>query len=199
LVEVKILYPKNAVYFHGIVEIQKNVWIYTNMTDFYQFLADHHVEYERHDHSPVYTVEEAERLVPALAGAKSKNLFFRDKKGARHFLVVVSAKKRVNIKALPLVLESSRLSFGSPRRLEKYLGVQPGAVTLLAIFNDPEQHVEVYIDRELWESDAFNFHPLVNTSTLVITHTNLQRFIEATGHAIQVVDVPGQEESDLGF
>jgi Ala-tRNA(Pro) deacylase len=51
----------------------------------------------------------------------------------------------------------------------------------------------VFIDREIRESEAFNFHPLVNTSTLVISHENLQRFIEATGHAIQVVDVPGQE------
>ena len=164
------------------------------MKDFYQFLADHHIEYERHDHPAVYTVEEAERLVPPLPGAKSKNLFLRDKKGVRHFLVVVSAQKRVNIKTLPDVLGSTRLSFGSPRRLEKYLGVEPGAVTLLAIFNDPDQNVEVFIDQELWESEAFNFHPLVNTSTLVITQQNLQRFIDATGHAIQVVDVPGHDD-----
>ena len=164
------------------------------MEKFYQFLADNHIEYERHDHPPVYTVEEAERLVPPLPGAKSKNLFFRDKKGIRHFLVVVSAKKRVNIKALPDVLGSTRLSFGSPRRLEKYMGVTPGSVTLLAIFNDPDQNVEVFIDRTLWESEAFNFHPLVNTSTLVISRKSLQRFIDATGHAIRIVDVPGQED-----
>ncbi|MBW2409787.1 MAG: prolyl-tRNA synthetase associated domain-containing protein [Deltaproteobacteria bacterium] len=164
------------------------------MKDFYKFLADYNIEYERHDHPAVYTVEEAERLVPPLPGAKSKNLFLRDKKGVRHFLVVVPAQKKVNIKALPEVVGSSRLSFGPPRRLEKYLGLEPGSVTLLAIFNDPDQHVEVFIDRELWEAEAFNFHPLVNTSTLVITRNNLQRFIDATGHAIQVVDVPGQAD-----
>jgi Ala-tRNA(Pro) deacylase len=71
--------------------------------------------------------------------------------------------------------------------------VEPGAVTLLAIFNDPDHKVDVFIDRALWESDAFNFHPLVNTSTLVISRKNLQRFIEATGHQIQIVDVPGQD------
>jgi Ala-tRNA(Pro) deacylase len=163
------------------------------MPDFYQFLADHLIEYERHDHPAVYTVEEAERLVPPLPGAKSKNLFLRDKKGLRHFLVVVEADKRVNIKALPEVVGSDRLSFGSAKRLEKYLGVEPGAVTLLAIFNDPDQKVGVFIDRALWESDAFNFHPLVNTSTLVISRKNLQRFIEAIGHPIQIVDVPGQD------
>ena len=69
------------------------------MTDVYQFLASCHVEYERHDHPPVYTVADVERLVPPLPAAKTKNLFLRDKKGKRHFLVVVPAKKQVDIKA----------------------------------------------------------------------------------------------------
>lgn len=162
------------------------------MADFYQFLVDHKIEYNRHDHPAVYTVEESERLVPPLPGAKTKNLFLRDKKGARHFLVVVPAQKRVNIKALPQAVGSSRLSFGSAGRLKKYLGVEPGAVTLLAIFNDPDHAVEVFMDKALWESEAFHFHPLVNTSTLVISRQNLKRFIEATGHEIQIVEVPGQ-------
>ena len=163
------------------------------MTDFYQFLADHNIEYERHDHPAVFTVEESDQLVPPLPGAKTKNLFLRDQKGKRHFLVVVGAHKRVNIKALPAALGSSRLSFGSAGRLKKYLGVEPGAVTLLAIFNDPDHVVEVFMDQALWESEAFNFHPLVNTSTLVISRQNIERFVEATGHAIKIVDVPGQD------
>jgi len=162
------------------------------MVDFYQFLADHGIVYKRHDHPPVYTVEEAQRLVPPLPGAKTKNLFLRDKKGKRHFLVVVAAQKRVDIKSLSEVIGSGRLSFGSPARLKKYLGVEPGAVTLLAIFNDPDYAVEVFIDRILWEADDYNFHPLVNTSTLVISRENLERFTEATGHKIQIIDVPGQ-------
>jgi Ala-tRNA(Pro) deacylase len=163
------------------------------MADFYRFLADHDIEYERHDHPPVYTVAEAERLVPPLPGAKSKNLFLRDKKGKRHFLLVVPAQKSVDIKALPESIGSSRLNFGSPDRLKKYLGVEPGAVTLLAIFNDPDHVVEVLIDEALWKAEAFNFHPLVNTSTLVISHKNLERFIAATGHESQIIDVPSKD------
>ena len=163
------------------------------MADFYQFLAEHNIEYERHDHPAVFTVEESDRWVPPLPGAKTKNLFLRDKKGVRHFLVVVPAHKRVNIKALPEAVGSSRLSFGSAKRLKKYLGVEAGAVTLLAIFNDPDHVVEVFMDKALWESEAFNCHPLVNTSTLVISRDNLERFVEATGHEIKIVDVPGQD------
>jgi len=162
------------------------------MTDFYDFLAENRIEYERHDHPPVYTVEEAGRLVPALPAAKTKNLFLRDKKGLRHFLVVVPAAKRVDLKALPQTIGSNRLSFGSAARLKKYLGVEPGAVTLFAIFNDPGQAVELIIDRSLWPSEAFQFHPLVNTSTLVISRKNLKRFIEKTGHDFRLLDIPSQ-------
>ena len=163
------------------------------MSDFYRFLEENRIEYERHDHPPVYTVAEAQRLVPPLPAAKTKNLFLRDKKGRRHFLVIVPAAKKVDIKALPGVLGSDRLSFGSADRLKKYLGVDPGAVTLFAIFNDPDGKVELIIDESLWQASAFQFHPLVNTSTLVISRENLQRFIDSTGHQARNLNVPGME------
>mgnify|MGYP001070242727 CR=1 FL=1 len=68
--------------------------------DIYAFLSEHEIEYERHDHPPVFTVEEALRLVPRLPAAKTKNLFVRDKKGRRHVLVVVGYDKTVDLKAL---------------------------------------------------------------------------------------------------
>jgi len=160
------------------------------MTDFFQFLAENRIEFERHDHPPVYTVEEARQLVPTLPAAKTKNLFLRDKKGLRHFLVIVPADKRIDIKALPRVVGSDRLSFGSAQRLKKFLGVEPGAVTLFAIFNDPDHNVELIVDAILWQAEAFQFHPLVNTSTLVISRDNLKRFIAKTGHEAKILNVP---------
>jgi Ala-tRNA(Pro) deacylase len=161
------------------------------MSGFYQFLAENGIKYDRHDHPAVYTVDEARRLVPPLPGAKTKNLFLRDKKGKQHYLVVVPAAKRVDIKALSSVMGSNRLSFGSAERLNKYLGVEPGAVTLFAIFNDPDHSVELVVDKSLWQSDAFQFHPLVNTATLVISRDNLELFIAKTGHEARILDVPG--------
>jgi len=161
------------------------------MKDFFEFLDSNDIDYVRHDHQAVFTVEESDRIVPDLPGAKTKNLFLRDDKGRRHFLVLVSSDKRVNLKALQGVLGVKRISFGSPKRLKKHLGVDPGAVSLLAVYNDREHAVEVVMDRDLWASEAFLFHPLVNTSTLVIPKTSIQRFLDATGHKLEVVDVPG--------
>jgi len=162
------------------------------MTDIYEFLDDGNIEYERHDHPPVFTVEDVHRLTPDLPGAKTKNLFLRNKKGNRHFLLVVPADKRINLKTLPSVLESSKISFGSPERLMENLGVTPGSVSLFAIVNDQENKVEVIIDESLWTSEAFQFHPLVNTSTLVISRDSVKRFLAATGHKVKILDIPAQ-------
>jgi len=160
------------------------------MNDLFTFLARNAIVYQRHDHPPVYTVEEAGRLVPNLPAAKTKNLFLRDQKGRRHFLVCVEAAKRIDLKALAGILDVKRLSFGSARRLEAYLGVTPGAVSVFGVIHDTGQGVEIIFDRPLWQQPAFQFHPLVNTSTLCISREELNRFVDLTGHKITVVDLP---------
>lgn len=160
--------------------------------DIYQFLDDHDIEYERHDHPAVFTCKEAERLVPPMPGAKTKNLFLRDRKGRRHLLVVVGYEKSVDLRALSPLLGVSKLGFASPARLERYLGVEPGSVSILGLVNDVNLEVEVIVDQDLWEAEAFRCHPLVNTSTLVISRDDLQHFLEITGHRLRLLDVPGR-------
>ncbi len=164
------------------------------MIDFFNYLAEHGIAYERHDHPAVYTIEEADRLVPPLPAAKTKNLFLRDSKGRRHFLVIVSGDKQVDIKGLQTALGTSRLSFGSPKRLKEYLGIEPGAVSLFAVVNDTDHKVEVIADKTLWSASNFQFHPLVNTSTLVVSKEGVVRFLESTGHTPQVIEVPERVE-----
>ena len=163
------------------------------MTEIYQFLHDHGIAYERFDHPPVYTVNDVKHHTPDLPGRKTKNLFLRDKKGDRHLLVSVPAEKRVDLKNLTKVIGTTRLSFGSPDRLKKYLGIDPGAVSILAIVNDSDKAVDIFIDRALWQSEAYQYHPLVNTSTLAIGHEHLKRFLDKAGHEYRIIDVPSPE------
>jgi len=160
--------------------------------DIYQFLADHDIEYERHDHPAVFTCEQAERLVPDMPAAKTKNLFLRDRKGRRHFLVVVGYEKAVDLKALTPLLGVRKLGFASPERLKRYLGVDAGSVSILGLMNDADQAVEVIVDEGLWGAEAFRCHPLVNTSTLAISRDDIQRFLQITGHQVRILDVPGR-------
>ena len=158
--------------------------------DIEAFLRERGIRAERHEHAPVMTVEESERLVPRLPGAKTKNLFLRDRKGLRHFLVTVRHDVAVDLNALGVVLGAGRLGFASPDRLQRCLGITPGSVSLLALCNDAGGTVEFVIDRTLWEAPALQAHPLINTATLILSHTDLERFVAATGHSPQIVDVP---------
>ena len=163
------------------------------VTEFFEFLDRNGIAYQRCDHPAVYTVEEAARLVPPLPGAKTKNLFLRDKPGRRHFLVCVPAAKQVDLRTLSDAIGCGRLSFGSADRLMARLEVEPGAVTLFAVFNDPGRAVELFVDADLWACEAFQFHPLVNTGTLGVSRGAVTRFLELIGCPLRVIAVPGQD------
>ena len=119
-----------------------------------KFLRDLAIDAPRHEHAAVMTCEEADRLVPPLPGTKTKNLFLRDKKGSRHLLVSVPPELAVDLNALGVALGAGRLGFGSAERLANRLGIEPGAVSLLALANDRAHAVEFVIDRALWAADA---------------------------------------------
>ena len=164
------------------------------MTDLYALLKEHQIPYVRVDHPPVYTCEEAERLVPPLPGVHTKNLFLRDNKGKQHFLVVVGWEKQVDLKALAGVLQVPKLGMASPERLRRYLDVEPGAVTVLGVVNDQDHAVEVVIDTEVWQAPALHCHPLVNTATLAIACEDLKRLFAVCGAVYRVVNVPSRVE-----
>lgn len=164
------------------------------MSELLTFMDENAVQYQKFEHQAVYTVADVKNLQEDIPGAETKNLFFRDQKGKRHFLVVVPSDLRVDMKALAKVMDAKRISFGSPDRLKTHLGLEPGAVSLLAVFNDKPQNVELFIDRSLWANEQFQFHPLVNTATLVVDRANLEKFLGALNRKFKVVDVPARND-----
>ena len=160
--------------------------------EIYDYLATHGIEYERHDHPPVFTCDDVNRLIPDLPGRKTKNLFICDNKGKQHFLVTVPDEKSVDLKSLGEALDVKRLRFASANRLQKHLNLEPGAVTILGAMNDSEGQVKVVVDQAIWQADALQCHPLVNTATLVISLDHVRQFLDATGHQATVLDVPAR-------
>ncbi len=135
--------------------------------DIYAFLHEHGIGYERFDHPAVFTCEEAEQLRPPVQG-DTKNLFLRDDKGKRHFLVSLPHSKKLDLKAFSTLVGAKSLGFASAERLKKYLGVEPGSVTILGLVCDANHAVEFWIDQDLWSSPQICCHPLVNTATLTM-------------------------------
>ncbi|MCC6623892.1 MAG: prolyl-tRNA synthetase associated domain-containing protein [Deltaproteobacteria bacterium] len=139
------------------------------------------IAHETHAHPPVFTVEQAKRHHPPGAGLHTKNLFVRNKKG-RMWLVTLEEDRPVDLKALGDALGAGNLSFGSPERLRRHLGVEPGSVTPLAVMNDVAGDVTLVVDPALLEADAVWCHPLTNDRTTRLSGADLHRFLAATGH-----------------
>lgn len=157
--------------------------------DIIDFLASLNVQYARHEHAPVFTCEEELLLVPESGAARTKNLFLRDRRARRHLLLVTTCAKSVSISDFADIAGADRLSFASPERLKRYLGVEPGAVTVLGLINDAERAVELFIESEVWTAPSIHAHPLRNDATLVLSHDGLERFLAATGHQPRIVNV----------
>jgi len=153
-------------------------------------LARQGISFVRYEHPPVATCEEAAQHLSGIDGVGSKNLFLRNKRGDRYFLVSVPETKRVALHELSKRLGEGKLSFASADELGQFLGVAPGAVTILGLVNDTGRSVAAFVDRELWEADAVQCHPLVNTATVVVAPRDIERFLHSFNREVSVIEVP---------
>ena len=155
------------------------------MNDIYKTLKDLKIKFVQHDHPPLYTCEQAEKYYVDIKGGKSKNLFLRN--GNKHYLVVVESHKSVDLKSLAKSLDEKNLSFASPERLEKRLGLTPGAVSPFGLINDKKKEVVVIADSGLFEHKKLHFHPNINTATLQISSEDFKKFLSWTSNNIKFI------------
>ena len=132
------------------------------------------VSYEVTEHPAVFTIGEMDALGLTAKGEVCKNLFLRD-------------AKRADLRALAAQLESSKLSFASAERLEKYLGLKQGEVTPLGVLNDADAAVEVVFDRGLERFPCLGVHPNDNTATVWLSLADILRVVEGNGNEIRWV------------
>jgi Ala-tRNA(Pro) deacylase len=143
------------------------------------------IAYGRHEHPPVATVEEAEKYWGSIKGTHCKNLFLRNNRGNRHYLVIAAVDKAVDLKRLNVLLGEDRLSFASPERLKRWLGLEPGSVSPFGLVNDSTHQVDVICDETLKSSAGLGFHPNVNTATLEIALADFEKFLASCGNTVR--------------
>ena len=155
----------------------------------YERLTDLGIRYDRYEHPAVPTVEEAEKYWVGIDATHCKNLFLRNQKGNRHYLVILPHTKNANLRAVADQIGDGRLSFASPERLMTHLGLTPGSVSPFGLINNRDHTVRVVLDRDLRSAARLSFHPNINTRTLVISGEDFQKFLAACGHTVQYVGV----------
>jgi Ala-tRNA(Pro) deacylase len=147
------------------------------------------ITYERHEHPAVFNAEDASKFWDPIPGVQCKNLFLRNKKGDRHYLVVLEISKRADLKDLVKVVGDDRLSFGSPERLLDKLGLTPGSVSPFGLINDRDGSVRVLLDADLKGQPRLIFHPNINTASVVVSWADLEKFLGTTTNSVRVVSL----------
>jgi len=152
-------------------------------------LRDLGIAFERHEHPPVATVEQAAEHWAGIDAAHCKNLFLRNQKGDRHYLLILEHSKKADLRAVANQIGDGKLSFGSPERLLKHLGLTPGSVSPFGLIHDIAHSVRVVLDRDLQSAARLSFHPNINTATLVVSKDDFARFLAACGNPVQYIVV----------
>lgn len=147
------------------------------------------IKYEIHEHKPLPTIEIAMEVWKDIESTHCKNLFFRNHKGNRHYLVILESNHTLDIHDLEQRLRQGKISFASQKRLSRYLGVNAGSVSPFGLINDQENHVYVFLDQSLLHSGKISFHPNVNTASVVLDFQDFRRFLDYTGNSYEFLEL----------
>lgn len=151
----------------------------------YRTLEELRIAFDYLEHPPAPTIEIARQYWVALESKHCKNLFFRNHKGNRHYLVVFDCDQDLAIRELEQRLRQGKLSFASEKRMQKYLGVMPGSVSPFGLLNDTEHHVHLFLDEQLKKAEKLSFHPNDNRASLAVRTEDFIRYLDFTGNSYE--------------
>jgi Ala-tRNA(Pro) deacylase len=155
----------------------------------YKILDELGIKFDYYGHPPVPTIEEARIYWKDIEATHCKNLFFRNHKGNRHYLVIIEHTRDLVIRDLEQRLKQGKISFASGERMNKYLGLSPGSVSPFGLIHDTTGHVHLFIDDNLRKSTRVSFHPCVNTASLVISFPDFEKFLNFTGNTFEYLEL----------
>ncbi len=148
-------------------------------SEIYKQLKTLNIKFDYYEHEAIPTIEMALIYKKNIEATHCKNIFLRNHKGNKHYFVVIEQTKTVNIKYLEQLLHQGKLSFASEKRLMKYLGVKPGAVSPFGLIFDTEKNSKIFIDKKLQENQKLSFHPNISDASIVITTDDLLKYLNA--------------------
>lgn len=157
--------------------------------ELYPLLERLGIRFVRVEHPAYGTVEDYHRNGIEFPGQCVKNLFLKNRKGNRFYLLVIEENKTADLAALAAQIGEARLSFASADRLQALMQLSAGSVTPFGLANDADHRVTLLVDSRLDPAELIGFHPMVNTSTLCIAYDDFLRFVRHTGHEPTMVEV----------
>ena len=164
-----------------------------------RYLQAHHINYSCYNHPEGKTIEEAKRWWHNDGSVHCKNIFMRNHKGNQHYLICFDCDHDLAIHDLEQRLKASlqaaghpapgKLSFASPERMMRYLGLEPGSVSPFGLINDTEHHVILFLDQNLQNAASLSFHPNECRGTVVISQEEFRKYLETVGNRVEWLEL----------
>ena len=158
-----------------------------NKKETLQYLDQLGIEYEIVEHQTVFNMAEMEEISLPHPESDAKNLFVRDDKKRKYYLLTVKGDKRVNLAEFREQNDTRRLSFASPADLKEKLDLTSGSVTPLGLLNDQKHEVSFYLDEYFTDQPRIAVHPNDNTATIWLNPQDLLAVVKKQGNPIKVV------------
>ena len=180
----------------------------------HSFLEANSITYKTHYHPPLPTIELALEYWKEIDSTHCKNLFFRNHKGNRHYLVVFECHKELSSHTLEKSLRQGKLSFASQERMERCLGLLPGSVSPFGLINDMNltdsdgapvegvaakelfengHRVKLFLDKDLQSAERLSFHPCDNTASTVVDNAGFMKYLSLWGGEHEWIDINPEE------
>ena len=147
----------------------------------FDFLQQQQIEYSFYTHPEAPTIEIARQYWHNDGSKHCKNL--------RHYLVVFDSEQSLAIHDLEQRLKQGKLSFASEQRMDRYLGLKPGSVSPFGLINDAENHVHLFLDKNLLNYPSLSFHPNDNRATVVISQEMFAKYLAAVGNSYEYIEL----------
>lgn len=159
----------------------------------YDLLDSLGIEYFRTDHEHADTMEACNRIDTVLDVVICKNLFLCNRQKTDFYLLMMPGDKPFKTKELSSQINSARLSFATPDAMLEYLDIKPGAVSIMGLMNDKDNHVKLLVDEDVLNDEYVGCHPCVNTSSLKLkTEDVFGKYLKAVNHTATTVVLKGE-------
>ncbi len=162
----------------------------------YALLDELGIDFYRTDHpdTPATSMEVCAKVDAVLEVHICKNLFLCNRQKTDFYLLIMPGEKPFKTKELSGQLGIARLSFADAEAMMKYLGVEPGSVSILGLMNDTEKRVRLLIDEDVLKEELFGCHPCTNTSSIRFsTKDMMEKLVPALGSRLDLVHLVGVE------
>ena len=168
-----------------------------------RYLEEHAIPFTTYNHPEGKTIEEAKRWWHDDGSVHCKNIFMRNHKGNQHYLICFPCDDDLAIHDIEHWLKDilvsqgkkapGKLSFASPERMMRYLGLEPGSVSPFGLINDTEHHVILFLDSRLKDASSLSFHPNDCRGTVVISQEAFQQYLAYVGNTVEYINTQSKQ------